>query len=121
MRDWNQLWEHETRIADREDVVEVPSWIDPDITWSTVAAIYQGGCASGAYMPAVTYHEAVSTMAIYGDDVLDYLQENDFEADAKKLMDESWSGIACYFLSAAVETWAREITGRYGAGEIGPE
>ena len=53
----------------------VPLWIDSDITWQTIASIHQGGCASGAYMPAVTYWQAIQTMSQHGDDVLEYITD----------------------------------------------
>ena len=55
--------------------VTVPKWIDPDITLGTIAAVYEGGCESGAYMPAVTCHQAAKTMAEYGDDVLQFIED----------------------------------------------
>ena len=35
--------------------IDVPRWIEQDIDCGMVASVLQGGCASGAYMPAVTY------------------------------------------------------------------
>jgi len=34
-----------------------PAWIVNELTPYDLAAINQGGCASGAYMPAVTYYD----------------------------------------------------------------
>lgn len=82
--------------------VDVPAWIDSDITVGAVAAIHEGGCASGAYMPAVTYHTALATMAEHGDDVLNYLDDVDLGGPGR----DSWSGLACRYLSLAVELWA---------------
>lgn len=109
----NRLWDHEEPIVDLEDVDgdrpfagdAVPYWIEQGITPSTVAAIAQGGCASGAYMPAVTYHDAAQTMAEHGDDVLQYLQDHLGELP-KPADDTSWSQLACFYLSCAVELWA---------------
>ena len=56
-------------------MTNVPNWIEQDITHADIAAIVQGGCASGAYMPAVTYATAAAVMAEHGDDVLQYLYE----------------------------------------------
>ena len=66
------LWNYDEEIA---DLVDVPAFIEQDITASQVAAIIQGGCASGAYMPAVTYYDAKQTMAEHGDDVLQYIED----------------------------------------------
>lgn len=98
----DEMWNDERECA---DTIEVPAWIEQDITWSTVAAIVQGGCASGAYMPAVTYYEAAKTMAEHGDEVLEYLNDVTGELPSPPA-DESWSGMACHFLSTAVEWWA---------------
>ena len=86
-------------------MINIPQWIDQDITPNDIAAILQGGCESGAYMPAVTYHTARETMNEHGDDVLDYLEEFYVPELPKGI---SWSGIACHFLSAAVECWCAE-------------
>jgi hypothetical protein len=70
-----EIWNCETPVAELLGV-NVPSWIEQDIAASTIASIAQGGCASGAYMPAVTYWTASDVMAAYGDDVLDYIHES---------------------------------------------
>jgi len=94
--------------------IDVPAWMDDEyftdgaITADevdTLRAIVQGGCASGAYMPAVTYYQARDTMNRHGDDVLDYIQDALGELPAPA-DDESWSGMACHYLSTAVELWA---------------
>ncbi len=102
------MWDDERPIRDTEDQydVEVPRWIDGGITWQDVAAIRQGGCASGAYMPAVTYHEALATMAEFGDEVLSYLDINEVGDLPEPDEPLSWVGLACRILSAAVEQWA---------------
>lgn len=85
--------------------VEVPEWIEQDITAADVEAINQGGCASGAYMPAVINYKAARTMAEHGDAVLDYIESHLGELPQPP-SGESWSGMACFFLSYAVEVWA---------------
>ncbi len=101
----DRLWNDDEPIADRFDGIDVPDWIEPDISPSTVMSIYQGGCASGAYMPAVTYHRAAEAMAKHGDDVLDFITD---ALGGLPTPDntESWSGMACFYLSYAVELWA---------------
>ena len=107
------LWDHENPITDLTDEITIPRWVDQEISPSTVAAILQGGCASGAYMPAVTYHDALETMHKYGDSpdgVLQYLE--DFgELPTPDAMGDSisWSGLACLYVSCAVELWAASI------------
>jgi hypothetical protein len=89
--------------------ISVPCWIEPDIDATQVAAILQGGCESGAYMPAVTYHSALRTMDQYGDDVLQYIEDTFGDSYPRHDHGASWAGIACHYLSMAVELWASEI------------
>ena len=100
-------------IKDFEDMlindleIDVPRWIEQDIEVNQVRAIIQGGCSSGAYMPAVTYFTARQTMNEYGDEVLESLDGN-IELGAE-FLGQSWSGMAVYLLSCAVELWASYI------------
>lgn len=88
--------------------IELPEWIESDLLVCDVYAISEGGCASGAYMPAVTYFIANATMAVHGDDVLEYIEST--LGEIPTLPDnESWSGIAVHFLSIAVELFAGEV------------
>jgi len=100
-------------IADLTDEITIPRWIDQEISPSTVAAILQGGCASGAYTPAVTYHDALETMRRHGDShdgVLQYLEDLGELPDPLVLGDSiSWSELACLYVSCAVELWASNI------------
>jgi len=103
------IWNTETAIAEIPGLdIDIPAWISDDISPADVAAIVQGGCASGAYMPAVTYRTALATMQEHGDDVLRYLQDNLGELPRPK-DDESWAGMAVHYLSAAVELWASGV------------
>lgn len=103
------IWNTETAISDIPGLnIEVPAWIASDISPSDVAAICQGGCASGAYMPAVTYYDAAKTMAGHGDEVLQYI-EDVFGELPQPPRDVSWSGLAVFYLSTAVELWASSI------------
>lgn len=114
-----EIWNCETPVADLLDI-SVPDWIEQDIAASTIASIVQGGCASGAYMPAVTYYQALATMSEHGDDVLQFLQDYLGELPAP-CSDESWSGMACHYLSAAVDYWAYGVMGRLEAHDMGEE
>lgn len=89
--------------------VEVPAWIDNQITAADIAAICEGGCASGAYMPAVTYSDALETMNDHGDQVLQYLEDTLGDIPTPK-EDFSWAGLACFYLSSAVELWASGVS-----------
>ena len=87
--------------------LEIPAWIDQDITVCTVRAICQGGCASGAYMPAVTYFEAKQIMAQYGEDIFDFI--TDRLGDSGLDNDCTSYGMkCCAWVSSAVELWAAE-------------
>ena len=101
------LWNTETPINEITEI-DIPGWIDQDISPQDVASICQGGCASGAYMPAVTYHQAIATMSEHGDNVLQYIQDAMGELP-KPDDDISWSGLACFYLSCAVELWASSV------------
>ncbi len=100
------MQDKEIKLTDLE--IDVPEWIDQDITALDVESIVQGGCSSGAYMPAVTYHSALKTMGEHGDDVLDYIQDSLGELPSM-LQNISWSGIAVFYLSYAVELWASSV------------
>jgi len=97
------LWENDNPVT--EYGINIPAWIDADISPYDVAAIYEGGCASGAYMPAVTYHQALATMSEHGDDVLQYIEDHVGELPPPS-PDTSWSGLAAFYLCHAIELWA---------------
>ena len=100
------LWNHDSPVADLG--VSVPSWIEQDITGADIAAIVQGGCSSGAYMPAVTYHQAAETMGEHGNDVLQFIEDSLGELPPP-VTGESWYGMAVHYLSIAVELWASSV------------
>jgi hypothetical protein len=60
-------------------------------------------------MPAVTYHQAVETMAEHGDEVLEYLTEQCAEDFALNVNEDSWGGFAVKVLSMAVESWCQQF------------
>ena len=87
--------------------LEIPAWIDQEITVCTVRAICQGGCVSGAYMPAVTYFDAKHAMAEHGEDIFDFITDRlgDSGLDNDCL---SFGMKCCAWMSSAVELWAFE-------------
>ena len=103
------MWNDERVVAD------VPEYVEEWVTYSTVMAIYQGGCASGSYMPAVKYRDALDTMALHGDEVVDALRDSGCFLEEFFLIDDdtSYAGFACRLLSAAVELWVREVVAQY--------
>ncbi len=84
-----------------------PQWITEELDQDDIQAINQGGCASGAYMPAVTDHQALKTMSEHGDDVLEYIDNQLGEIPAPANLD-NWSGMAVHYLSTAVELYAMQ-------------
>jgi hypothetical protein len=97
------LWNNENPVSKYD--IDVPAWIDQDISPYDVAAIVQGGCASGAYMPAVTYYDAKETMNAHGDDIMQYIEDQLGELPEPP-KDVGWDQMACFFVSYAVELWA---------------
>lgn len=75
---------------------------------SQIQAILQGGCESGAYMPAVTYHKAQQCMGECGDDVLDYLESRGYDIPTPEGL--SWSGYCSVLCSMAVEAWCQHFS-----------
>jgi hypothetical protein len=112
----NEIWNCETPVAELLNI-QVPEWIEQDICAMTIASICNGGCASGSYMPAVTYWQALQTMSQHGNEVLDYILDylGDIPAPDKN---ESWTGMACFYLSTAVELWAGDIMGQLEELEV---
>lgn len=90
--------------------LNMPAWIDRTVLYCAddLIAVVQGGCASGAYMPAVTYCTAQATMGAHGDAVLEYLDDHGYLEPEFAPTDTSWSGIACHYLSLAVGVWCRQ-------------
>jgi hypothetical protein len=104
MKKMTDLWIEEEV---RKFGIDVPRWIEQDITCSDVAAILQGGCESGAYMPAVTYHQALKTMEEYSEEILDMAV--DCSVEPPNILEIGWYSLACWFVSAAVELWCSSI------------
>jgi len=96
---------------DRDSFVEMNHDRDEEIVWvSSIKDLNYGGCASGCYMPAVTYYKARQTMAEHGDEVLAHIWEQLGEIPAPS--DDthpSFSAACCHWLSMAVEMWAQTV------------
>lgn len=88
-----------------------PKWITQDFDQpEDIQSIQHGGCASGAYVPAVVYHQALETMNEHGNDVLDFLSDHYGEVpELPEEHREHWGHIASFYLAAAVEAWAASI------------
>jgi len=102
MSEYDKFWDNNTDIADLG--IDQPDWIIDELSPYDMIAIYQGGCASGAYMPAVTYYTALNTMNEHGGEVFEYVEQVMGELP-KAPSDTTWSGMAVYYLSYAVELW----------------
>ena len=104
------LWT-DTPLSDLLPDLEIPHWIEEGLTDSDISAICQGGCASGAYMPAVTYFQARETMNEHGDDILTTMYElgGCDPLQTFNVQEQSWEGFACYLVSYAVEAWASTV------------
>ena len=87
-----------------------PDWITYELDQYDIESIIQGGCASSAYMPAVTYYQANLTMSECGDEVLDYV-ESAYGELPQPPVDTNWSGLAVFYLSIAVELWCSQFEG----------
>ena len=85
-----------------------PPWIIEDLEPQDIDAINQGGCESGTYMPAVTYWQALDTMTKHGDDVFNYIEDHTGEIPVPQDI-TSWSALAVYYLSYAVELYAAQF------------
>lgn len=101
------LWNSdEVEVAEH---VNVPVWIDQGISCYDVAAIVQGGCESGAYMPAVTYYEAQKIINEHADSVIRFLENQGHEKAEFNFSNQTWAGFCVQLLSLAVDTWAYSI------------
>lgn len=102
-----ELWNDERELNDLG--FAVPAWIEQDITPYDCMAIAQGGCNSGAYMPAVTYSTARETMAKHGDEIIAFIESDGFPVPAYDPEADTWSGFCCKVHSTAVELWVAKI------------
>lgn len=105
-----EIWNCETPVSELLNITQ-PEWIAYELSAMDIASICNGGCASGSYMPAVTYSTALDTMRHYGDQVLDYIEDSLGGIPATG-RGESWGGMAVRYLSTAVELWAGDIMGQ---------
>lgn len=72
-------------------------------------SIKEGGCESGAYMPAVTYCTALKCMTDHYEEIESILQDHGFETFDFNLERESFSGFCVRLVSMAVELWVSSI------------
>lgn len=97
-----------TNLGYGDAIESPPNWIEGKTTVGDLIEIVRGGCESGSYMPAVTYHQAAETMGEFGDEVTEWLENY---GDPLSVLLEgagelSWGGLCCKILSRAVEAYA---------------
>ena len=91
---------------DRADKVDFPLWIDADHfdTMEDLRSVFEYGCSSGVYMPAVEYRTAMATMAEHGQDITDFLSDM-YGDDMPEGAPMDWARLCVDLLSMAVEAW----------------
>lgn len=94
--------------------IVAPRWTDECFSVSDIDNICHGGCASGAYMPAVTYWQARQMLNSRGDEVLQYIEDECGELPQPP-KNVSWGGLMCFYLSCAVELWASNAAQKLSA------
>ena len=87
--------------------IEPPHWISETISTLDVAAIIEGGCQSGTYPPAVEYRQALETMRRYGDEIFEFIKDNQWELPRFEIT--SWKAGAVEIVSTAVEMWCNNV------------
>ena len=100
--------------------IAVPCYIKADITVEDVRAITKGGCASGAYTPAVNCVEARKTMADHWDAVFDAIERSLGEIP-RPVGVTGLNSYAVFYLSMAVELWADRVEAEIDARELEEE
>jgi hypothetical protein len=85
-----------------------PWWPSCDLSIAEISGIQFGGCAGYAYMAVCDHASACDHMGIHGDEVLSYLDDIFGETPAIPAGYSSWSGLATYYLSLAVECYVSQ-------------
>lgn len=75
-----------------------------------LVAIYTDGCASGAYMPAVEHHTALSCMNECSTSVEDMLEASYQSEIAFDFSVGGWASLASTMCSAAVESYVSQFS-----------
>ena len=88
-------------------LITIPDWIDQDILIRTIDDIVRQGCTPGLYMLAVAGCPALATMSLHGDEIL-WFVEDALGEPLTIPTGSGWSGLACHYLSTAVELWAAD-------------
>ena len=108
---YTQLKQMADNSRDWREIVEAmnnqPSFLEYELDVSDIQAILQGGCASGAYMPAVTYHTAEETMKQHSRAIEEQIEPIAYDLDGIKwnVEEETFSAFCVKCVSLAVESW----------------
>ena len=89
--------------------IEPPGWISETISTLDVGGIVEVGCGSGTYPPAFPYAQALETMNAYGDEIFEFIKDNQWEVPRFEIT--SWPRGAVKILSTAVEMWCNNVAG----------
>lgn len=90
--------------------IEIPDWVEQDITLDTCKSIAEYGCVGDQYGPGFLDYEAIQVMNRHGSKVFEYIEET--LGKMPELSDDnfrSWGSLACYYVSTAVELWASQF------------
>ena len=75
-----------------------------------IQAIQQGGCASGAYMPAVTYYTAKEVLLEHENEILSLINEHHYTNEITfDMQNETIGQFAVNLVSMAVELWCQQF------------
>ena len=93
------------KVNDQPDFIESMGAVE-DV--AELIAIYEGGCHSGAYMPAVTYFTAKKTFIEFEGVLCDYVDGYGLALDLDK--GDCFSNFCAKVCSAAVESWVNSFS-----------
>ena len=94
--------------ADFRPVFDVPAWCEGLDTIGRAADTAQHG-AGGMALPCCFYAEAARVMHKHGDEVVQYIGDDDDYALTLSPSSQDWSGFACHVLTIAVELWCGQF------------
>lgn len=98
----------ETFVNDLDDQPKFLEYMGEIEDVAELISIYGGGCASGAYMPAVTYYKAKQCLFEHEESLLAQIEH--FETIEWNLEQETLGGIAAKICSMAVEDYVQQFS-----------
>jgi hypothetical protein len=94
-------------IRARNVGMQVPAWIDQDITLGMLEDIAKHQCLGAGYLPAINRYEAIDTMEKHGDDLCSWLYQETGE-DIPIAGSVSAPDLAIDVVQYAVNLWATQ-------------